>query len=311
MSFSRTCAALLTTTSLLAVSANASAQTSIDADRGPRYYVGHSLVTTALLGGYLAFARTPFLRKGRRWSAFGRFDSSVEMYFNDGAARMSDTLAVSTAFVMPAAVHWGLGVDTALGNTAIVYTETLAANLALNGIVKYAVGRPRPYMARMIQSDRRAKELEQADPEDAYLSFYSGHSSTAFAGAAASSILFSLRSDDSVQTHFVWGAEFLAAGATAALRVAAGRHHRSDVIVGVLVGTALGYGFPAAHNLDLSRIKATEMGVGTATAILGYGLVELLRPPNSVTVEVPLETSWTLLPSQVGGAPGVMAIGDF
>ncbi|MCA9647782.1 MAG: phosphatase PAP2 family protein, partial [Myxococcales bacterium] len=214
-------------------------------------------------------------------------------------------------FVMPAAVHWGHGVDTALGNTAIVYTEALAANLALNGIVKYAVGRPRPYLARMIQTDPHAKELEAADPNDAYLSFYSGHSSTAFAGAAASSILFSLRSDNSLQTHFVWGAEFLAAGATASLRVSAGRHHRSDVIVGTLIGTALGYGFPAAHRLDLSQVKATEMGVGTATAILGFGLVELLRPPNSVTIEVPLETSWTLLPGQVGGAPGMLAVGAF
>lgn len=311
MSFSRARAALLLATSLLAVSGNASAQTSIDTDRGPRYYVGHSLASAALLGSYLAFARAPFLRKGKRWSAFGRFDSSVEFYFNDGAAKFSDTLVVSTAFVMPAAVHWGHGVDTALGNSAIVYTEALAANLALNGIVKYAVGRPRPYMARLVQTDRHAKELEETDPNDAYLSFYSGHSSTAFAGAAASSILFSLRSADAVQTHFVWGAEFLAAGATASLRVSAGRHHRSDVIVGVLLGTALGYGFPAAHKLDLSQVKATEMGIGTATAVLGYGLVELLRPPNAVTIEVPLETSWTLLPTQVAGAPGLMAIGDF
>lgn len=307
----RSISSLLLIASVLGISARASAQVSIDTDRGSRYYVGHSLVSAALLGSYFAFARAPFLSKGRRWSAFGRFDSSVELYFNDGAARLSDTLAASTALFMPAALHWGLGVDTALGNAAVVYTEALAANLMLNGIVKYAVGRPRPYMSKMILTDPRAKELEQADPNDAYLSFYSGHSSTAFAGAAASSILFSIRSDDSVQTHFVWGAEFLVAGATASLRVSAGRHHRSDVIVGVLVGTALGYGFPAAHKLDLSQVKATEMGVGTATAILGFGVVELLRPANTVTLEVPLESSWTLIPAQVGGAPGLMAVGDF
>ncbi|MCA9627939.1 MAG: phosphatase PAP2 family protein [Myxococcales bacterium] len=301
---------LMLTVSLLAVSKDASAQVSIDTDRGTPYYLSHSLVSAALLGSYIAFARPRFLSRGSRWSAFGRFDSSVELYFNDGAARLSDTLAASTAFFMPAATHWGLGVDTALGNTTVVYTQALAANLLLNGVVKYAVGRPRPYMSRLIRTDRRAQQLEQADPNDAYLSFYSGHSSTAFAGAAASSILFSLRSDDPLQTHVVWGAEFFAAGATASLRVSAGRHHRSDVIVGVLVGTALGYGFPAAHKLDLSRVKPTEMGVGTAAATLGFGLVELLRP-SSEAIEAPPETSWTLFPARIGGAPGLVTAGEF
>ena len=82
---------------------------------------------------------------------------------------------------------------------------------------------------------------------DASLSFYSGHSATAFAMATATSRIFMLRHPDSDWVVPLWlGSEALAA-TTAVLRVEAGKHFWSDVAIGALVGSAVGYLVPEMH----------------------------------------------------------------
>ena len=129
----------------------------------------------------------------------------------------------------------------ALLTDAVLLAETASVNLALNTVVKHAVGRKRPltYDASWSDADRSSA--------DASLSFYSGHSATAFAMATATSRIFMIRHPDSDWVLPLWlGAEALAA-TTAVLRVEAGKHFWSDVAVGALVGSAVGYPVPELH----------------------------------------------------------------
>jgi len=129
----------------------------------------------------------------------------------------------------------------ALLTDAVLLAQTASVNLALNTVVKHAVGRKRPltYDGSWSESDRSSA--------DASLSFYSGHSATAFAMATAASRIFMLRHPDSEWVLPLWlGSEALAA-TTAVLRVEAGKHFWSDVAMGAIVGSAVGYLVPELH----------------------------------------------------------------
>jgi membrane-associated phospholipid phosphatase len=127
----------------------------------------------------------------------------------------------------------------ALLTDTVLLAQTASVNLALNTVVKHAVGRKRPltYDSSWTEADRSSA--------DASLSFYSGHSATAFAMATATSRIFMIRHPDWVLPLWL-GSEALAA-TTAVLRVEAGKHFWSDVAVGALVGSAVGYLVPQLH----------------------------------------------------------------
>jgi membrane-associated phospholipid phosphatase len=129
----------------------------------------------------------------------------------------------------------------ALLTDTVLLAQTASVNLALSTVVKHAVGRKRPltYDSSWTEADRSSA--------DASLSFYSGHSATAFAMATATSRIFMIRHPDSDWVLPLWlGSEALAA-TTAVLRVEAGKHFWSDVAVGALVGSAVGYLVPQLH----------------------------------------------------------------
>ncbi|MFA6836969.1 MAG: phosphatase PAP2 family protein [Fibrobacteraceae bacterium] len=68
-------------------------------------------------------------------------------------------------------------------------------------------------------------------------SFYSGHASAAFAVAVFSSMWFEKKHSSSPFVPWVWAGSLSAASAVAALRVAAGKHYPTDVVVGALAGS--------------------------------------------------------------------------
>jgi len=168
----------------------------------------------------------------------------------------------------------GYGVD------ALVLAEALAVNLALNQAVKYAVRRPRPYAydPSLGPAGRTAG--------DAGLSFYSGHTASAFCAATAYATLFSLRHPDSGWVAPVWLATHALAASTAYLRVHAGKHFWTDVIAGALVGSGVGALIPLVHRRSGPAVargldEAAEPGLRLEIAPLllpgGGGLVLGLR----------------------------------
>lgn len=155
----------------------------------------------------------------------------------------------------------------ALFTDALIVAETESLNVALNTAVKHAVGRKRP-----LTYDASWSEAERTSA-DASLSFYSGHSASAFALATATSRVFMLRHPKSDWVVPLWvGSEALAA-TTAVLRVEAGKHFWSDVAVGALVGSAVGLLVPELHRTE----AGSDAGVAPVLTPGGAAVVFSLR----------------------------------
>ena len=121
---------------------------------------------------------------------------------------------------------------------AVVYTEAVLITATITEWSKLVFRRPRP---------PRYTTNASAYPEADYgRSFPSGHTSTAFAAAAAYTSILHLRGE--ADRHRVEiGALFGVATLTGALRVKAHKHFPTDVLAGAVLGTVVGWAVPRLH----------------------------------------------------------------
>jgi membrane-associated phospholipid phosphatase len=139
--------------------------------------------------------------------------------------------------VLAARAHAGRAFLEDLG----VYAEVLVADGALNQWIKVAVQRPRPLAYDpTLPADARSSS-------ESYVSFYSEHSSLAFAAVAATVTTWALRHSGRGGRAAIALVGLALAGSVAVLRVAAGKHFPTDVAAGALAGTAVGVVVPLAH----------------------------------------------------------------
>ena len=253
-------------------------------------------------------------------------DDLVRLNFSHSAHELSDHLVVLSV-AAPVLVQLSNGFDTAFGNSMLIYAETYAANQLAGTIVRAIVRRPRPYTHAI---DPRIQEFADGQGDDAYLSFYSGHASTSHAAATSGAILYSARTNELWARHVFWGVEYALAGATAQLRVRAGRNYRTDILAGGIIGIGIGTLVPALHGVELSRVRSTEVLVGGGALALTYvatelidfcdlldlvGLCELprdVRVPVQPSSDTRTETfSWAVLPAAFEAGGGLQAIGSF
>jgi membrane-associated phospholipid phosphatase len=280
---------------------DARADAAPDRYRTNAYYGGHGAAVAAMAGGSVVFTLMPGGVRGPDPCWFPR-DYSLRGRESTAASRMSDSL-IAVTIATPVAGALGKGISPRFLNTAVVYAETLSANLLLNSLSKMLFGRPRPYTYRYLDDS-------QAD-DDWYVSFYSGHSSTAFSSAVAGSYLFAESAPNRASRAAMWGVELTLASATAMLRIRAGKHYYSDVLVGMLVGIGLGVGVPvlngARHRPEAAELIAAGGGIvlGTTTAAL------LPFQQDSLLADDP-EPEVSVLPSTFeNGAVGLTASGRF
>lgn len=178
-------------------------------------------------------------------SHLGPLDRRVLDNYNPAATTASDVL-VYTALSAPLVADF---VDVMIhkrgmrswAKDLVVLTEVAAINFALTNTIKFAIQRPRPFSYGLDGSDRDPSE------GDARLSFYSGHTSTAFAMATAYGVLFQARHPRSKWRAPVWVLSYGLAATTGVMRVTAGKHFWSDVVVGAVAGSAIGLAIPALH----------------------------------------------------------------
>ncbi len=150
-----------------------------------------------------------------------------------GTGTMALAMATPAIFaIMPSSEWLTIGV---------MYAETL---LIANGIkewTKLLVYRARPYM---YFDDYPQDKLEDGDWN---CSFPSGHTTFAFAGAAFTTMVFCQCFPVSNWKYVVAGASFGMAVLTGAFRMASGNHFFTDVLVGAVIGSAIGFAVPYMH----------------------------------------------------------------
>lgn len=124
---------------------------------------------------------------------------------------------------------------------AFMYVEVAGITIGLTELSKGVVDRARPY------AYNPNAPMEERLSADARKSFFSGHTSTAAAMCFLTAKVFSDYSDNRTAEALVWTAAVITPAVVGYLRVDAGQHFPSDVIVGYLVGGAIGTLIPELH----------------------------------------------------------------
>ena len=316
----------LALTASVALSRPAGAEpTPLSQKRASQYYYAHLGVA---VGGLALTGLEEWLFSdhgpGPYWGSFYP-DDLVQLNFSQSAAMMSDRF-LGISVLAPVLVQMSQGFDTSMGNATLIYAEASSISLFVTATTKLIARRPRPYTH---SPDPRIQEFADSEGADAYVSFFSGHSSAAFTGATAGSILYAARTDELVARHTLWGVEFLMAGMTAQLRVRAGRHYRTDIWTGSAFGIGVGALVPFLHHVDLSRIRGSELAVAGAATGVTMVLSELVSFCDLLDtigacdlardVKVPVApgsdrqagVSYFVLPTVMDGGGGLEITGEF
>lgn len=154
------------------------------------------------------------------------------------AARLSDA-TVFASIVLPLAVAQAAQPERR-ERDLLVAAETYGVTVLVNETVKRFFDRPRPFVHAC--DPVRSGDLCEAD---AQYSFYSGHTSTAFAMTVAAGTMS--RYHGYRNESWVWGTGLTLATATGLLRIRADKHYATDVLVGAAVGSLTGWLVPRLH----------------------------------------------------------------
>jgi membrane-associated phospholipid phosphatase len=192
--------------------------------------------------------------------AAGRFDAGFSLA---GEVLIASAYTAAVVLDLLDVVSADQQITSLLVDLAVM-AEAVLLNGALNQIVKFAVARPRPLLyERDLTNDR------QRDP-DSYLSFYSAHTSSAFAVTLAYAQTFAYRHPDSPYRFLVYAGAVVLGSAIGATRIAAGKHFPSDVLVGAAAGAAVGLAIPWLHRRSEHvqlNVSASPHSFGVALAI--------------------------------------------
>ncbi|MEJ2050593.1 MAG: phosphatase PAP2 family protein [Calditrichota bacterium] len=208
--------------------------------------VGGGLVLVGF-GQYLNSKNTPLaVNDINRLSADdgNRFDRNAIQRYSRNAARLSDILLVST-----------------------MCAENLLLVNSFSLITRGLVRRIRPYVYNP------DAPLEEKLSRGAAHSFYSGHTTNAFASAVFFSVVYNDYFPDSRWKTQVWVGSLGSASLVGYLRYRAGRHFPSDIITGALVGSVVGFVVPYLHRQKNTNLSGSpRYQSNTLTLYLSFGL---------------------------------------
>ena len=217
-------------------------------------------------GAAIEFGTSPT----RRWSSVNAFDDGIRNGLRGGSSSARDAAAVASDVTL--ALGIGALPLASLGtrffethdcletfDMASEWIESLGLTFMLTEATKVATGRNRPFTE---ECDASPPSDADCDEDDRHLSFFSGHSSMAAAGAGLT-CAFSMKRQ-------VWGSSpsarytpcalgITTALATGLLRMSADKHWGTDVLVSFAVGGLVGY-FDTWGPLDLLRFTTYDSG---------------------------------------------------
>ena len=194
--------------------------------------------------------------------------------YNETAGDVSTwAAALGVAPLALGAASWyrgdALGAD--LAAYTLMFAQALALQNGLNLVVRSLSFWPRPYM---YATDGDGAAAASAAEGEAYGSFFSGHASAAFTVAVFTSEWFSEFYPNSAYKSLVWATSLSLAGFVGALRIAAGKHYPTDVVVGALAGTGISLAVIKIHKKTVQIGPVSLAGIwaapGSASAIFSF-----------------------------------------
>lgn len=140
----------------------------------------------------------------------------------------------------------------------LIVAEAAAIAQDLNQLVKFTVARERPFV-------HYADPSRPKDPDDD-VSFFSGHTTFAFALASSAGMVSTLRGYRSAP--WVWGIGMALAAGAGWLRMGGDMHWFTDVLAGAAVGTAVGAGLPWLLHRDGAGALGAEVRTSPASVAI-------------------------------------------
>ncbi len=181
------------------------------------------------------------------------------LWRNPAAARLTSDILVNG--VLPAAVllnsAWyarDAGEPSAFWMDALVMTEVAALTADVNGVSKDAVARRRPSAGRNAGGGGAR-------------SFFSGHTSFAFALATSAGTISTLRGYPSAP--WMWAGGMAVATGVGYLRIAGDAHWLTDVVAGAAIGGLVGFAVPWTFH----RVQRTQRSFDLVPSAGGLALL--------------------------------------
>jgi len=178
-----------------------------------------------------------------RWCVPGTIDGNLSKSVRWSNPQTANTLSNVMQFAVPVGVMgFGLiqgyryGDPEAGWSSVLLIAQATSLAMLTNVIVKYSVGRARPYVWQ------GTPDLYPATISDANVSFFGGHTTFVFAVVVSGSTLFFMQGMPGAP--YVLGVGLAAAVFTSYLRMAANKHYLSDNLVGAAVGSLIGWAVP-------------------------------------------------------------------
>jgi hypothetical protein len=195
------------------------------------------------------------------------FDRSATRRYSPGAAKASDVMLYAT-MAAPLSLALTDQGSKQPGTLGLMYLETYALQGGLTYLAKNLFSRTRPYVYNDDPEIPMALKMEKTSRR----SFYSGHTSTAFASMVFLASVFERLYPDSSARGWVWGGCLTAAATTGYLRYAAGRHYPTDILVGAAMGAFVGYLVPSLHEIEADGPGGPGTGKSRKSVTLGFSL---------------------------------------
>ncbi|MDX5418159.1 MAG: phosphatase PAP2 family protein [Hymenobacteraceae bacterium] len=195
-------------------------------------------------------------------NSFDRFSAG---YDSESADKISD-FPFYGSFGMPFLLLLDDEVRSSAGTVGFLYLQTMAVTGAIftmsNGNVERV--RPNAYSPDVDLSEKMRGNTKNA--------FYGGHNSATAAATFFAAKVFHDYNPDSPARPYVWAAAATVPAAVSYLRLKAGKHFLSDIILGYVVGAGAGILVPQLHkksnktNISLVPVTAPQF----RGAVLSY-----------------------------------------
>lgn len=207
-------------------------------------------------------------RDGLRWQDVrqAQFDSSVTAFLLEPAVTTVTMVAVSA----------NEKATRAFPVDFLIISQAVVVSTALNQAVKIIAGRERPFVHHLPDEERAKTTL----PSDNNMSFYSGHTAVSFSLAAAAGTVATLRGYRLMP--LVWSTLMPLAAVTGYLRIAADKHYFTDVVTGMVIGSAVGVLLPLVfHGRDGDAFVPDGTGTGSGP---GTARLPVRALPQMITI---------------------------
>jgi membrane-associated phospholipid phosphatase len=173
-----------------------------------------------------------------------RIDRSATYLYSASNARWSDVL-VGLSGVAPAGLFLLRDVRRSAGTFSLMYVETFLLSTFIPQLCKRSIERYRPYAY-----NPEAPMFVRSKP-DSRRSFFSGHTTSAFASAVFISTVYGKLTGSPKWNSYVWVGSLLSASVISYLRYASGAHFPTDILTGAIIGATIGFLVPALHRSTL------------------------------------------------------------